>query len=124
MLIHEAQSCGAMKMGKSCKEGTTTNQRRSGSEGHRVEIWCQQGLFAVESLLKCPLPLVICIHNVNSCLRCIDRQYICFTCERCDMSSINKRSTRVVATFKRKCSFVCTLTFARKMLCWHRDLHS
>ena len=29
--------------------------------------------------------------------------YICFTWERCDMSSINKRSTRVVATFKKEC---------------------
>ena len=27
--------------------------------------------------------------------------HICLTCERCDMSSINKRSTRVVATLKK-----------------------
>ena len=44
----------------------------------------------MESPLKCTLPPVICILN------------ICFTCERCDMSSTNKRSTRVVATFLKQ----------------------
>ena len=37
----------AMKMAKSCKEGTAKNQRRSGAEGHMFKIRCQQGLFAV-----------------------------------------------------------------------------
>ena len=55
-------------MAKSCKEGTGANLRRSGSDGYRFKTWCQQGLFAVESPLKCTLPLVICIHNINSCV--------------------------------------------------------
>ena len=41
------------------------------------------------------LPLVISIQNNNSFERCIGWLYICFTCERCNMSSINKKSTRV-----------------------------
>ena len=76
------------------------NWRRSGLQGHRFETQCQQGLFAVESPLKCTLPLVICINNINSCVRCIGWLYICFTCERCDMKSITKRFTRVVANTK------------------------
>ena len=60
-----------------------------------------QGPFTVESLVKCTLPLVICVHNINSCARCFGWQYICLTCERCDMSSVNKRSTRVGATSKK-----------------------
>ena len=63
---------------------------------------CQQGLFNVESPIKCPLPIGICIHNINSCVRCIGWPYICFTYEGCDMSSINKVSTRVVVTCKWK----------------------
>ena len=31
------------------------------------------------------------IHNINSCVRCIDWLYICLACERRDMSSINKK---------------------------------
>ena len=62
---------------------------------------CQQGLLAVESPLKCTLPPVICMHDINSCLICIGWLYICFACERCDMSSINKRSTWVVVTFNK-----------------------
>ena len=63
-----APPCGAMKMAKSYKEGTAANQRRSGSEGHRFKTCRQQRLITVESLLKCTLPLVICIHNINSCV--------------------------------------------------------
>ena len=63
---------------------------------------CQQGLFNVESPIKCPLPMGICMHIINSCVRCIGGLYICFTYEGCDLSSINKISTRVVATCKRK----------------------
>ena len=44
---------------------------RSGSEGHRFETRCQQGLFDVEYPLKCTHPLVICIPTINSCARCI-----------------------------------------------------
>ena len=51
--------------------GTAANRRRSRSEGQKFKTWCQQGLFTVESLLKCTRPLVICIHNINSCVRCI-----------------------------------------------------
>ena len=39
-------------------------------EGHRFKTWCQQILFAVESPFKSTLPLVICTHNINSCMRC------------------------------------------------------
>ena len=86
--LNRARPCEAMKMAKSCKEGLAAKQRRSGSEGHRFQLWCQQVLFTVESLLKSTLPLVICLNN-NS-LRCIDWLYIFFTCERCNMSSIKK----------------------------------
>ena len=58
-------------------------------------------IWILESLLKCTLLIVICIHNSNSCVRCIGWFYICLTCESCDMSSINKSSTRVMATFKK-----------------------
>ena len=61
------------------------------------ETWCQQGVNIVESPLKSTLLLVNCIHNINSCVRFMG----CFTCERCNISSIHKRSTRVVATFKK-----------------------
>ena len=37
-------------------------------------------------------------HNINSCVRRIGRLNICFTCERCNMSSMNKISTRVMGT--------------------------
>ena len=69
--LNWAQLCGAMKMAKSCKEGTAANRRRSGSEGHKFETQCQQGLFTEESPLKSTLHLVISIHNINSCGRCI-----------------------------------------------------
>ena len=82
--LNGARPCGVMKMAKSCKEGMAANRRRSGLEGHRFKTRCQQGLFTVESALKCTLPLVIFIHNIKSCVRCIG-------CERCDMSSLNKR---------------------------------
>ena len=59
-------------MAKSSKEGMAANQRKSGSEGHRFETRCQQGLFAVDSPLKSTVPLVICIHNINSCVGLVD----------------------------------------------------
>ena len=89
-----------MKIAKSCMKGMAANQRRSGSEGHRFKT--QQGHFAEESPLKCTLHLVFWIHNINSCVRCIGWLYICFSCDRCAMSSINKRSTRALATFWKK----------------------
>ena len=83
--LNGAQPFGAMKMAKSYKEGTAANQRRYGSEGHMFKTRCQQGLFTAESPLKSTLPLVICIHNINSCVICIGWLHICFTCERRDM---------------------------------------
>ena len=76
------------------------------------------------NLLKCTLPLVICIHNINSCGRCIDWLHICFTCVRCDMSSINKRSTRVVATLKkisnnRRGQYMDWRLLRNSRFCWH-----
>ena len=38
-------------------------------------------------------------YHINSFVRCIGRLYICFTCERCSMSS---RFTRVMATYKNR----------------------
>ena len=44
---------------------------------------------------------MIFIYCINSCQRCIGRlYYICFTCERCDMSSIHERSTRLDVELK------------------------
>ena len=51
--------------------------------------------------VKMYLPLVICIQNIDSWVRCIGWLCICFTFERCIMSSINKRSTRVVGTLTK-----------------------
>ena len=48
--LNGARPSGAMKMAKSCKEGTAAKRRKFGSEGHRFETQCQQGLLAVESL--------------------------------------------------------------------------
>ena len=48
-----------------------TNRRRPGSESHGFETQCQQELFSVEFPLKSSLPLVICMHNIDSCVRCI-----------------------------------------------------
>ena len=42
------------------------------------------------------------IYNINSRVRCFGWLFICFTWERCDMSSKIKRSTRLVATFKNR----------------------
>ena len=93
------QPCVAMKI-LQCNEGTATNQSRSGSEGHRFETWRHPGFSLRHVLtLKSTHPLLIFIHNLNSCVRCIGWQYICFTGERCYVSSTNKRSIRVAATF-------------------------
>ena len=53
-------------------------------------------------LLKSTHPLVICLHNISSCVRWIGWLKICFTCERFNMSSLNKISTRVAATNLKK----------------------
>ena len=56
---------------------------------------------SLKHLLKSTLPIVIYMHSINSFVRCIGRLYICFTRGRWNMSPINKRCTRVVATFKK-----------------------
>ena len=75
-------------MAKSCKEGAATRQARFGSEGCRFITQHQQELFTTLSIL----PLVICISNINSCVRRIVHatNYICFTFERYDMTAIRK----------------------------------
>ena len=40
--------------------------------------------------------VLICTHNINSCVICW--QYVCSACKWCNMSSINKRFTRVVTS--------------------------
>ena len=70
--------------------------------GKSIQCSRQLGLFTAESPLISTLLLVICIHKINSCVRRIGWLYICFTRERCNMSSINKMSTRVVATFLKE----------------------
>lgn len=41
------------------------------------------------------------LSNIDSCVSCIGWLFICFTCERRDMSKIVRRCSRVVATFKK-----------------------
>ena len=95
-----------MKTAKSFKEGMAANQRRPGSEGHRFDTRCQQGLCTVESLLKCALLLVICTHTIKSWVSWL---YICFTCEICDMSSIINRYTSCFRFAHDKPIDVCEL---------------
>ena len=45
------------------KAGAVAHQRRSGSEGHRFETWCQQGFFTAESPIRSTLPLLITSQN-------------------------------------------------------------
>ena len=90
---------GNLKRGiNHAKEGTAANRRRSGLEGYRFKTWCHQWLFTAESLLKISLPLVICVYNTNTWIGWL---YICCRCGRCDMSPINKRSTRLEGTLKK-----------------------
>ena len=84
-------------MAESCNEGNTANQRKSVSEGHRYKTWLPKRLFTAESPLKYTLLLVMCVHNINSCVRHLVECTFLF-----HMSSINKRSTRLVATFIKR----------------------
>ena len=94
--------CVLMKLWqKTCKEGTATNQRRSGSEGHRFETLWEQGLFTMESPLKIYLSSRDMYTDIKSCARSIGWLYICLAWDRCDMSSKNKISTWVVASIKK-----------------------
>ena len=46
-------------MAKSSKEGTAANRKRSGSEGHRFETQCYQGLITMESTLRLVIRLTV-----------------------------------------------------------------
>ena len=54
------------------------------------------------ALVKIQPFFLIFLHDINSCARCISWLSICFTCKRCDISSKNRRSTKVVATYGKK----------------------
>ena len=58
-------------------------------------------IFIAKSPLKSAFLIEICLCNIKSCDGCIGWLYICFACERCNMSLIIKGSTRVVATIKK-----------------------
>ena len=92
---------GAMRVANPFKEGTSAKQRRSGLEGRRLKSLGLHGLFTAKSLIKSTLPRVIWIENIHSCVRCIDGLSICFTCERCNMSSVNKWFNLEVASLKK-----------------------
>ena len=68
----------------------------------RLKLRCLNNIFVFlcRASIKSTLFLMISMHYFNSCVRCIVWLCICFTCERCYMSSINKSSTRVVANLK------------------------
>ena len=87
-------------MAKSWKEGSATFQRRSEVRRSQAQNLVPARTFRWESSLKSTFPPVSCVHKINSSERCIGWLYICLTCERCNMRSIIKRSTRVVGTFK------------------------
>ena len=87
-------------------------QRRSWSEGLRFKTWCQQGLFTEESPFISTFLLEICVYKINPCVRSIVWLHNCFTCERWNMSSINKSSTRMVPTF-----FKVSLQLPLPLLC-------
>ena len=53
--LNGAQPCGAMKMAKSCKEGTGLGQKVTGLK--------------LSASHNSPLICVICTHNINSCVR-------------------------------------------------------
>ena len=55
-------------------------------------------------------PLQFSTLKIYSCVRCFGLLYICFICERCNMSSINKRATRVVWSYKKTNSFSALLS--------------
>ena len=66
-----------------------------------VQISAPARSFNQGASIKSTLLLMICICDFNWCVRCIFWLYICFTCDRSNISSINQRSTRVVAKFKK-----------------------
>ena len=65
------------------------------------------GMLKIWNSFLCGISIIIypsscnCIYNINSCVRCIGWLYFSYTCERCNTYSTNKRSTKVVATFKK-----------------------
>ena len=95
---------------------TAANWKRSGSEGQRLKTWCQQGLSTAESSWKSTRSLVICKHNISSCVRCMGWLHICFTCLRRNMSSIRNKSIGAVAALKNW----KTTSFRKCSGCWGR----
>ena len=78
--------------------------RSYGSKSKKIWVWRLQvqnlvpaRTFCCAISIKIYPSLVICIHNIISCIGWL---HICFTCERCDISSINKRTTKVAAGLK------------------------
>ena len=62
--------------------------------------------FITESPLQSTLLLTICVHDINSWEILCSTVHFCYTCERFNMCSINKRPTRVVANFKKSQSLI------------------
>ena len=93
-----AWPCGAMKMPNTVMKVQPQSKVHLGRKVTSSKLGASK---ALEHPLKSTLPLVISKHNINSCVRCIGWLYICFTFERFSMSSINKRFTRLVVTFKK-----------------------
>ena len=93
-----AFSAWAVKKHWALMEGTAAKWKRSGSKCCRFKTQCKQGLFTGEYPLISTLLLMICVHIIDSCVSCTGWLYVCLTCEGCYISSIDIRSTRVVAT--------------------------
>ena len=98
--------CSGQFAGDCCKAvpqstGLTEWRRRSGSQVQNSvsALTFHSGIFGIIYSSSCVL------HNINLCVRFVGWLYTCFTCERCGMNAINQRSTKVVATFKKKISF-------------------
>ena len=69
-------------------------------DGSQVQNSCK--VFSQRNLCyNSTLPLVISIHNINLWDRCIGWLYNRLSCDRCNLSSINKISARVVAILKK-----------------------
>ena len=104
-------------MAISCKKGVAANQRRSGSEGHRFKTYWQQELFTADS----PLKIYHCFCDLYSQNQFMWQMhwlnvYIRFTRERCNRSSVNKRSTWIVATFKKAAALGTKVGFCTRWL--------
>ena len=105
------------KWPNSKKEGTAANQTKLWVGGWQVwnpmpgrtSCGLSLSLVVAEYPLKSTLPLVICIHNINSSVGCM----VSFTCERCNMSSMMVAALKIEVNFnsllsslKYRCSFL------------------